>query len=91
MSAPLLNVSLTINPGRGCHYLPKPRPGQAFLSEEKEGGNEGAKKSQKKEVPLVSSRSYVRPLCHTKAITLRFLEIISKHCVLQIVSDTCIL
>lgn len=48
MSAPLLNVSLTINPARGCHYLPKPGPGQAFLSEGVEGGKEGATKSQKK-------------------------------------------
>ena len=59
----MLNVSLTINPGRGCHYLPKPGSGQAVLSEAKEGGSQKKeeKASQNKEVPLVSRLQHVRP------------------------------
>lgn len=51
----MLNVSLKINPGREFyHYLPKPGPGQAFLSEGKERKNERVKKRKQ-----VKTRNFV--------------------------------
>lgn len=52
----------------------------------REWGSEKEKKaSQNKEVPLVSSLQYGRPPCHTERIELRFLEAVSKHCVLRMI------
>lgn len=69
-------MSLTINAGRGCHYLAKPGPGQAFLSGGDEGGEEGGK--EKADVSWVCSLYHVSH----KWVKPRLSEgCISKYCV----------